>query len=98
MFTTQVEEDVSPQDDYEAMMRNSALIGTAQLSATFVKMGRPYEIVVGSLAEERPFCEIAKIARVRQVAARLRQLNIGLVGQVFRGMYDLETDKTKLRG
>jgi L-arabinose isomerase len=98
MFTTQVEEELSPDDDYETLMRNSALIGTAQLSATFVKMGRPYDIVVGSLAEDRPFAEIAKHVRVRQVASRLRQLNVGLIGQVFRGMYDLETDKTKLRG
>jgi L-arabinose isomerase len=98
MFTTQVQEDISPMDDYETLMRNSALIGTAQLSATFVKTARKYDIVVGSLCEERPFGEIVKLARVRNVAARLRQLNIGAVGHVFRGMYDLESDKTKLRG
>ncbi len=98
LFTTQVEEDVSPQDDYETLMRNSALIGTAQLSATFVKTDRKYEVVVGSIAEERPYREIVKLARVRNVVARLRQLNIGVVGHVFRGMYDLENDKTKLRG
>jgi L-arabinose isomerase len=98
MFTTQVEENVSPHDDYETLMRNSAMIGTSQLSATFVKMGRKYDIVVGSLAEERPFEEIARLACVRHVAVRLRTLNIGFVGQVFRGMYDLEVDKTKLRG
>lgn len=98
MFTTQAEENVTPQDDYEALMRNSAMIGTAQLSATFVKMGRDYEIVVGSLEEERPFEEIARLARVHLVAQRLKRLTIGVVGHVFRGMYDLETDRTRVRG
>jgi len=98
IFTTQVGEDITPEDNYEKVMRNSALIGTAQLSATFVKMGRQYNIVVGSIGEERPYQEILRLARVRQVAARLRQVNIGVIGHVFRGMYDLENDKTKIRG
>jgi L-arabinose isomerase len=98
MFTTQVEENISAQDDYETLMRNSALIGTAQLSATFVKMGREYDVVVGSIEEDRPYAEILQMARVRQVAARLRRLDIGVIGHVFRGMYDLENDKTKIRG
>jgi len=98
MFTTQVAEDISPQDDYETVMRNSALIGTAQLSGTFVKMGRNFDIVVGSIGEDRPYREILRLARVRQVATRLRQVNIGVIGHVFRGMYDLENDKTKIRG
>jgi L-arabinose isomerase len=98
MFTTQVEENITPNDDYEYLMRNSAMIGTAQLSATFTKMGRKYDVVVGSLAEERPFEEIAGIARVYLVAARLKKLNIGVVGHVFRGMYDLENDRTRVRG
>ena len=98
MFTTQVEEFISPQDNYETLMRNSAFIGTAQLSGTFLKMGRKYDIVVGSIGEQRPYQEILRLARVRQVAASLRSVNIGVIGHVFRGMYDLENDKTKVRG
>lgn len=98
MFTTQVEEDITPQDNYEAAMRNSALIGTTQLSGSFVKMGRPFEIVVGSIGEERPYQEIQKVAKAHHVARRLRNLNIGVVGHVFRGMYDLENDKTRIKG
>ncbi len=97
MFTTQVEEDIAPDDNYETVMRNSALIGTAQLSATFVKTKRKFDVVVGSISEERPYREIRKLAGVRRVVAKLRQLDIGMVGHVFRGMFDLENDKTKLR-
>jgi L-arabinose isomerase len=32
------------------------------------------------------------------VAQRLRTLTIGVIGHVFRGMYDLENDKTKIKG
>jgi len=98
MFTTQTEEDISPDDDYEALMRNSALIGTAQLSGTFQKMGRDYEVVVGSIGEERPYLEIAKLVRVGEVVRRLKDFTIGVIGHVFRGMYDLENDKTKIKG
>jgi len=98
MFTTQTEEDISPNDDYEALMRNSALIGTAQLSGTFQKMGRPYDIVVGSICEDRPYAEISKLVQAHVVARRLKSLTIGVIGHVFRGMYDLENDKTKIKG
>jgi L-arabinose isomerase len=54
--------------------------------------------VVGSIGEERPYLEIQRIAKTHQVAHRLRNLNIGVVGHVFRGMYDLENDKTKIKG
>lgn len=98
MFTTQAEEDISPNDDYETLMRNSALIGTAQLSGTFQKIGRPYQIVVGSITEERPYTEISMMIRVRLVAQRLKSVTIGVIGHVFRGMYDLENDKARIMG
>jgi len=98
LFTTQVAEDISPNDNYEALMRNSSLIGTAQLSGTFQKMGRKYDVVVGSIEEDRPYIEISKLVKTFHVARRLKDLSIGVVGHVFRGMYDLENDKTKIKG
>jgi L-arabinose isomerase len=97
LFTTQVEEDITPHDDYEALMRNSALIGTAQLSGTLRKAGRKFEVVVGSIGEERPYEEIARLCSAYSVARRLKKLNVGIIGHVFRGMYDLENDKTKVK-
>jgi len=98
VFSTQEQEDISPADDYEALMRNGGLTGTTQLTATFTKMGRAYDVVAGSLAEERPFQEIARTARVRDVVASLRGLHIGMLGHVFPGMYDLEMDRTRMCG
>ena len=98
LFTTQLAEDITPRDDYEMVMRNSALIGTSQLSGSLVKMGRSYEVVVGSLGDEAAYEEIRLLARVQQVVRQMRKLTIGVVGHVFRGMYDLENDKTKIKG
>ncbi|MCC7342353.1 MAG: hypothetical protein IT170_14825 [Bryobacterales bacterium] len=97
MFTTQVGHAIHSSDGYEVIMRNSGVIGTAQLSASFQKMGRPYDIVVGAIDDCQPYAEIRKHARVRSVVKRLRQLTVGVIGHVFRGMYDLENDKTRIR-
>jgi len=98
LFTTQEAADITPQDDYETAMRNSALIGTAQLSGSLLKMGREFSVVVGAIEDEAPYQEIHRLASARRVAQRLRTLTIGVVGHVFRGMYDLENDKTKIKG
>ena len=98
LFTTQLAEDITPQDDYEMVMRNSALIGTSQLSGSLNKMERAYEVVVGSLEDKAAYEEIRLLAGVHKVVRDLRKLTIGVVGHVFRGMYDLENDKTKIKG
>jgi L-arabinose isomerase len=98
LFTTQEAADITPQDDYETAMRNSALIGTAQLSGSLLKMGREFSVVVGVIDDEEPYEEMQRLAAAHRVAQRLRTLTIGVVGHVFRGMYDLENDKTKIKG
>lgn len=98
LFTTQEAADITPEDDYETAMRNSALIGTAQLSGSLRKMGREFSVVVGAMEDSEPYAEIGRLARAVRVARRLRSLTIGVLGHVFRGMYDLENDKTKIKG
>jgi L-arabinose isomerase len=98
LFNTQTGFDINPTDNYQATMRNSALIGTTQLSGSFNKAKRPYDVVVGEIADDRGYNEIAGIVRARVSADRLRKRNIGLVGHVFRGMFDLEFDRGGGRG
>ena len=99
LFDVQAMNDITPEDDYEVMMENSSLIGTAQLSGSFRKMGKTnYDIVVGSLEEGVCFEEIDEYVSLLKIIKDLRNLNIGVVGHVFRGMYDLENDKTKIKG
>ena len=98
LFNTQTGADLRATDDYEATMRNSALIGITQLSGSFTKAKRDYDVVVGEATEEHCYEDIARILRVRAAVASLRTCTIGLVGHVFRGMFDLEFDRGSVRG
>jgi len=98
LFNTQTGSDVSPNDDYPATMRNSALIGMAQLSGSFRKMRRNYEVVVGEVENEAACQRICRLIRAIQTTTNLRFQTIGVLGQVFRGMFDLEYDRAQVKG
>ncbi len=98
LFNSQTGYDVSPTDDYVATMRNSALIGISQLTGSFNKMKRDYEVVVGEINDPRPYREIKSIAKAYRSVKKLKSSTYGLIGHVFRGMYDLEFDTAKVKG
>jgi len=98
LFNTQTGLDVNPKDDYQSTMRNSALIGITQLSGSFNKAKRSYDVIVGEITEDRCYDEICGIVNAHSTVQRLRTYNIGLVGNVFRGMFDLEFDRGSVRG
>lgn len=98
LFNTQTGNDLSPTDNYPATMRNSALIGIAQLTGTFRKARRAYEVVVGEIADDAAYDQIARLVQAQAIVRRLRTFNIGLIGHVFRGMFDLEFDRGAVRG
>ena len=98
LFNTQTGRDVNPQDNYIATMRNSALIATTQLSGSFRKMKLDYSVVVGEITDPVPYTEIGRQVAVLTAVRALRGSTIGLVGHVFRGMYDLEFDRSKVKG
>ena len=94
IFSTQPHDDVDRNGDYEGSLRNSALIGIAQITGTLRKMKRDYKIVVGSVTDERAYGLIDRYLSAAQAVEDLREANIGIIGHVFRGMYDLELSKT----
>jgi len=96
-FSTQTEEYVDPKSKYEHSLRNSGLIGIAQLTGTFRKMEKPYRVVVGSIQDERAYQRIQAFIQSVQAIEDVRESNIGVIGHVFRGMYDLELSKTFLK-
>ena len=98
LFNTQTGADVNPKDNYEATMRNSALIAITQLSGSFRKMKQPYDTVVGEITDAAAYRRIAETVQAFRVVRRLSTSTIGLVGHVFRGMYDLEFDPAKVKG
>jgi L-arabinose isomerase len=54
--------------------------------------------VVGEITEPEPYKEIAQQVAALSAVRRLRNSTFGLVGHVFRGMYDLEFDRSKVKG
>ena len=94
IFSTQPHADVDKNGDYEGSLRNSAVIGIAQLTGTLRKMKRDYKIIVGHLHDERAYTKIAQYMSGQNAVKELRESNIGIIGHVFRGMYDIELSKT----
>lgn len=96
-FSTQTGENVDVNGDYEHSLRNSGIIGLAQLSGTFCKLERRAAVVVGSVDDPRAYRQIQDFLAAVQAVEDVREANIGVIGHVFRGMYDLELSKTFLK-
>ena len=96
LFLRQSHRDIDFQGNYEQTLRNSAMIAASQLTGTFRKMGifENFEVVVGADFEEEPYREIRKYFDAVRTYHYLRELNIGIIGHVFRGMFDHEFDRT----
>jgi len=100
IFLRQSHRDIEFGSDYEQTLRNSSMIGIAQLTGTFRKMGifKRFEVVVGTDNEKDSYEHIKKFFNALKTFLYLRELTIGIVGHVFRGMYDHEFDRTSITG
>ncbi|MFC5404257.1 hypothetical protein [Cohnella soli] len=100
LFNTQHHNRINLDTNYENILRNSALIANLQLAATFKKMGwyRDLKVVVGSIQDKSAYEEMTKYIRSYKAYISLKSTNIGVIGHVFRGMYDFEYDKTMIKG
>lgn len=96
-FSVQNGETIDRNSDYEHSLRNSSTIGIAQITGTMRKLGRDYKIVVGSIDDKRAYQKLGVYVKAVQAISDLRESNIGVIGNVFRGMYDLELSKTFLK-
>ena len=96
-FSVQNGENIDRNSDYEHSLRNSSTIGIAQITGTMRKLGRDYQTVVGSIDDERAYEKIGVQVKAVQAISDLWESNIGVIGNVFRGMYDLELSKTFLK-
>ncbi len=96
-FSVQNAEVIDRTSGYEHSLRNSSTIGIAQITGTMRKMGRNYKIVVGSIDDARAYKKIGTYIKAAQAVKDIKEANIGVIGNVFRGMYDLELSKTFLK-
>lgn len=100
LFNTQHDNAINLKTNYENILRNSGLIANLQLAATFRKMGwyTDLKVVVGSINDESAYEEMSRYIRAYKAYVSLKTTNIGVIGHVFRGMYDFEYDKTMIKG
>ncbi len=96
-YSIQGENKVDPAGNYESSMRNSGIIGIAQITGTLRKMKRDYKVIVGSIDDERAMKKLEVQVKALQAVKDIKESNIGVIGNVFRGMYDLELSKTFLK-
>lgn len=98
MFVTQASNNLSNTMRNTDVIRYEGLVGMTQLAGAFTKMGREYRTVVGSLEDEEAFSQLKKHLKVINLIRDLKYMDIGFIGHTFRGMYDIEVDKTKIKG
>ena len=100
VFLRQSHRDIDFKGNYEQTLRNSAMISAAQITGTFRKMGifPRYEVVVGTDTDPEAYAQIRRYFNAVRARLVLRDLSLGMIGHVFRGMYDHEFDRTRIAG
>lgn len=96
-FSVQGTDCLDRNGDYEHSMRNSGIIGIAQITGTLKKMKRDYKVIVGSIDDKWAYEKLDVEIKALQAVKDIKESNIGVIGNVFRGMYDLELSKTFLK-
>ena len=100
LFVSQPHKKLDYQAGYDQSLRNSGPMALVQLTGGFRKMGKfeKFEAVIGSIEDADAYVEIDRIIQVHTTIKNLKQMTIGTVGHVFRGMYDFNFDKTAVHG
>ena len=100
LFASQARDRFDFQDEYSGVIRNSGIMALVQLVAGFRKMDihRNVEVVAGSIHDDEAYRRIDNYIDVVTIYKQLKSMTIGVVGNVFRGMFDFEYDKTKVKG
>jgi L-arabinose isomerase len=100
LFASQSRDRFDYRDTYEGVLRNSGVMALVQLVAGFRKMDsyRHLEVVAGSVHDDEAYRQIDRYIDVVTIYKQLKTMTIGVIGNVFRGMFDFEYDKTKVKG
>ena len=100
IFQRQHHWDIDFDSDYEQTLRNSAMISASQLTGTFKKINKfpLMKVFVGTDDEDPVYESMYRYAKAYETYLALKDMNIGIIGHVFRGMFDHEFDRTRVFG
>jgi L-arabinose isomerase len=99
-FATSLHGAIDFKSGYDVSLRNTGLMGLIQLTGGFRKMEKfeKFEVVIGALNDDEVYEDFDKVIQVFTTVKNLKNMTIGVVGHVFRGMYDFEYEKTAVTG
>ncbi len=99
-FASQPHAVLDYNSGYDQSLRNSGPMGLVQLTGGFRKMSKfeKYEVVAGAIDDDNVYADIDRLIQVFTTIKNLRNMTIGMIGHVFRGMYDFNFDKTSVTG
>lgn len=99
-YASQVHAVLDFSSGYDQSLRNSGPMGIVQLTGGFRKMGKyeKYEVVAGAIDDDEVYAQIDRLIQVFTTIKNLKHMTIGMIGHVFRGMYDFNFDKTSING
>jgi L-arabinose isomerase len=99
-FATSLHGKIDFNSGYDVSLRNTGLMGLVQLTGGFKKMAthEKYEVIIGGLDDDEVYESFDQIIQVITTIKNLKNMTIGVVGHVFRGMYDFEYEKTSVTG
>jgi len=100
-FASQSRDKIDFDDDYCGVLRNCGLMAEIQLVGGFKKMGKyenRVEVIAGSIYDDQAYQRIERYIDVVTIWENLKTMTMGIIGHVFRGMFDFEYDKTKVKG
>ena len=87
-----------PRDiSYAELMGDSGIIGSAQLTGAFAKAGWPYEVIARPIGDPGLSECIESRCKAMHTLRWLKHTKLGVYAHPFRGMFDIEYDKTKLQ-
>ncbi|GHV00411.1 hypothetical protein FACS1894211_07650 [Clostridia bacterium] len=93
--------DTAPKGlDYCQILRNSGYMSEIQIVASFKKIGiyDRLEVVAGNIYDSGFYTRLDAVLDVLALRRKLKFMTVGTIGNVFRGMFDFEFDRTKVKG
>ncbi len=97
VYVPQSSAEIPANATYGELMGDSGLVGMAQVTGAFAKAGWPYEVIVAPIGFPEVADKIARRAKLLGLIKWLKMAKVGVYAHPFRGMFDIEYDKTKLQ-
>lgn len=86
-----------PEQDPDELMYNHGIHGVQDLCNLLLRRGKPYELEVGHWQRSDVLDRVARRACAARLAAAMRGMRAGLIGEPFQGMGDFHVSPADLK-